>query len=434
MIDGRWRSAIDPAYWAREYLGFTLDPWQEQVLQSPGKRKVFNCARQSGKSTVAAIKALHRAIFYEGSLIILLSPSQRQSAELFRKVTELIDLLPRGSFPDLTEDNRLSLTMSNGSRIVSLPSNERTIRGYSAVDLAIEDEAAAVPDDIHKAVRPMLAVSNGEYCQLSTPRGKSGHFWEAWNNPEWEKVTFTAADNPRITPEFLAGEKRDLGSRMYAQEYECVFVEDQEGGLIKREWFKLVDDYPVLARRVRFWDQAATEEGNGNDPDYTAGVLMCEKDGQFWIIDCRRGRYSPKGNKDLIGQTAALDEVRTYVRMEEEGGSSGKNTTDDYARTVLMGYAFKGIRSTGSKYERARPFAAAVEAGNVFIVRGEWDYKGFIDRLCAFPNEKVKDDEVDAAAGAFNELAQTIRTGDEPSVEQTSARSNVPSYGPRSWR
>jgi len=427
VIDTRWRSAIDSAYWAREHLGFSLDPWQTQVLQSPGKRKVFNCARQSGKSTVAAIKALHRAIFYQNSLIILLSPSQRQSSELFRKVTDLFKTLPNEDRPTLVEDNKLSLTMTNGSRIVSLPSNERTIRGYSAVDLVIEDEAAAVPDDIHKAVRPMLAVSNGEYCQLSTPRSKSGHFWDAWNSPEWEKVTFTAADNHRITKEFLDGERQDLGSRIYAQEYECVFVEDQEGGLFKRDWFRLVDDYPKLARRVRFWDKAATEEGKGDDPDYTAGVLMCEKDGQFWIIDCRRGRYSPKGNKDLIGQTASLDEVRTHVRMEEEGGSSGKDTTDDYARTVLVGYAFKGIRSTGSKYERAEPFAAAVEAGNVMIVRGEWDYTGFIDRLCAFPNKKVKDDEVDAAAGAFNELAHSIRAGDEPSIEQASVRS-------RSWR
>lgn len=394
----RWRHAIDPALWAREVLGFQLDPWQVDVLRSPGRRKLFNCARQSGKSTVAAIKALHRALFYPRSLVILLSPSQRQSSELFRKVAELLALLPER--PDLVEDNKLSLTTASGSRIVSLPSNERTIRGYSAVDLVIEDEAAAVPDDIHTAVRPMLAVSNGEYCQLSTPRGKKGHFWEAWSSGEWETVRYTAADNPRISAEFLEAERRELGSRMFAQEYECAFLEEQEGGIFQRQWFKLVDSWPRDARLVRFWDRAATEASAGADPDYTAGCLMAAKGGQFWIVDVRHARLTPKGNEDLIRQTAELDGRLVAVRMEEEGGSAGKDVVDHYARSVLQGYDFRGVRSTGSKVERAAPLSAVAEAGNLFLVRGQWDVQGFIDELCAFPSKEVHDDRVDSASGA----------------------------------
>jgi predicted phage terminase large subunit-like protein len=403
----RW--ALDPAAWAEDNLDFHPDPWQVRVLRSPAKRKVFNCARQSGKSTVAAIKALHRALFYPGALIILLSPSLRQSSELFRKVTDLLDRLPER--PELTEDNKLSLTTATGSRIISLPSNERTIRGYSAVDLVIEDEAAAVPDEIYTAVRPMLAVSNGEYCQLSTPRGKRGHFWEAWSSDEWEKVMITAADNPRISAEFLAAERAALGSRMFAQEYECAFLEEQEGGMFQRQWFAnaLVDDWPRDARTVRYWDRAATEATDGKDPDYTAGCLMAAKDGRYWIIDMQHARLTPKGNEDLIAATAARDGTITAVRMEEEPGSSGKDTIDHYARRVLTGYDFRGVRATGSKSERAAPFSAACEAGNVLIVRGPWDYQGLIDELCAFPRGP-HDDRVDAASGAFSELARRSDT------------------------
>ena len=91
--------------------------------------------------------------------------------------------------------------------------------------------------------------------------------------------------------------------------------------------------------------------------------------------------------------------------MEEEPGSSGKDTIDHYARRVLVGYDFRGVRATGSKVERAAPFSAACEAGNVMIVRGPWDYNDFIDELCAFPRG-LHDDRVDAASGAFNELAR----------------------------
>lgn len=435
MIEAdRWRYAIAPAVWAHERLGYDLDPWQADALNRPSKRVLFNAARQSGKSTVAAIKALHRAMFYPGSLVILLSPSQRQSAELFRKVTDLIALLPPEDRPVLLEDNKLSLTTSDGSRIVSLPSNEKTIRGYSAVSLIIEDEAAAVPDEIYTAVRPMLAVSNGAILMLSTPRGRKGHFYDAWVAEGWERYSISASDNPRISREFLEDERRALGSRMFAQEYLCEFVEDMEGGMFQRSWFanSLVDAAPEgpLAG-VRFWDMAATEAQVGKDPDWTAGVRMVMQDGRFWIVDVVHVQLTPLGNENTVKATAALDGRLFAQRMEEEGGSSGKSVVDHYQRQVLLGYNFKGIRSTGSKVERAKAFSAACEAGNVLIVRGLWDYHGFIDRLCAFPMKGVHDDEVDAAAGAFNELAAS-GSGPDATIEQAVVtRSSIPSFGRR---
>lgn len=424
--------ALDPVAWAHTYVDFELDQWQRAVLRSDTKRKIYNCGRQSGKSTVAAIKALHRAIYRPGSLILLVSPSQRQSSELFRKVQDLYDALDKR--PRLAEDNKLSLATGPGSRVVSLPSSEHTIRCYSSVDLVIEDEAAYVPDEIHVAVRPMLAVSDGEYDMLSTPRGKKGHFWQAWVSGEWERVTFTAEDNPRISPEFLAAERAALGSRLYAQEYLCEFLEDQEGGLFQRRWFAeaLVDDWPRDASIVRYWDRAATEAAPGTDPDYTAGCLMASKGGQYWVVDMRHARLTPKGNEDLIAATARRDGPRTSIRMEEEPGSSGKDTIDHYARHVLIGYDFRGIRSSGSKAERAAPFSAACEAGNVYLVRGSWDREGFIDELCAFPFG-THDDRVDAASGAFAELARTAR-GDDIPIEHAFVPAAIPSFSGSRWR
>ncbi len=123
------RLAGDRVAFARERLGFQPDPWQEQVLCSHGRRSLLNCCRQSGKSTTTAILALHQSLYGSGSLTLLISPSLRQSSELFKKVTDLLALLPVR--PALTEDNRLSLRLKNGSRIVSLPSKEATVKGFS---------------------------------------------------------------------------------------------------------------------------------------------------------------------------------------------------------------------------------------------------------------------------------------------------------------
>ena len=169
--------------------------------------------------------ALHRALFYPASLVLLVSPSLRQSGELFRKVQEALKRLDEQ--PELTEDNRLSMTLTNKSRIVSLPGKEATVRGYSGADLIVEDEAARVVDELYFSVRPMLAVSGGRLILMSTPFGKRGHFFEEWTNggESWERIMITAHDCPRISPEFLEEERQALGDWWFRQEYLCEFVE-----------------------------------------------------------------------------------------------------------------------------------------------------------------------------------------------------------------
>lgn len=215
----------DPVYFAREKLGFQPDDWQDRVLQSQSRRLLLNCSRQSGKSTITAVMALHTALYTPKALVLLVSPSQRQSSELFRKVGDFLTMLPVR--PALVEDNKLSLQLRNASRIVSLPSKEETIRGFSGASLIIEDEAARVTDELFYALRPMLAVSNGRHILMSTPWGRRGHFFEAWKNggPEWERVCVPATDCPRIPAEFLAEEQRSMPKLWFDAEYNCLFTE-----------------------------------------------------------------------------------------------------------------------------------------------------------------------------------------------------------------
>jgi hypothetical protein len=225
--------ALDPVRFA-EMLQVEADPWQQTALRWKGKKLLMCCSRQAGKSTISAILALHRILFVPGSLVLLVSPSQRQSSELFKKVSEFIKLLPVQL--EKIEDNKLSVQLKSGSRVVSLPSTEATIRGYSGASLIIVDEAARLPDHIFFSISPMVAVSQGQMILLSTPAGKRGFFHDAYisEGNEWEKITVTADQCPRISAEFLEKERTQIGDFYFRQEYLCEFLEP-EGSLFTLE-------------------------------------------------------------------------------------------------------------------------------------------------------------------------------------------------------
>src|SRR5262249_26881853 len=154
--------------------------------------------------------------------------------ELFRKV---IESYRRLDCPvEAARELALSVELVNGSRIVTLPGDQSTVRGFSGVSTVIVDEAAQAADGLFPAVLPMLGVSRGRLLLLTTPFGKRGFFYEAWESgdPAWERIWARASDCPRIDRAFLDEQRRLLGPRYYAQEYESEFV-DAEGQLFSTE-------------------------------------------------------------------------------------------------------------------------------------------------------------------------------------------------------
>jgi len=213
-------SALDVARRA----GIQPDGWQANLLRSDARQVIMLCSRQAGKSTATAILAAHQAAFTPGSLTLIVSPSLRQSSELYLKVRNALDAIG-DVLPPHEQENATTLRLANGSRVVSLPGSEKTIRGFSAPDLVIEDESARVDDDTHQSLRPMLAVGRGRLVLLSSAFGRRGHFYETWQNagPDWLRVKVTAHDVPRIDPAWLERERMAIGTWFWEQEYMCVF-------------------------------------------------------------------------------------------------------------------------------------------------------------------------------------------------------------------
>jgi hypothetical protein len=210
-----------------EKLGIVPDEWQENFLQSSADRVLLNCSRQSGKSTMSAVIALHRALYHPGSLVLCLAPALRQSQELFGKIAGFYRDLGRPVAPQ--GERKLSLELENDSRIITLPGSEKTIRGFSGASLLLVDEASRVDDGLYYAIRPMLAVSGGSLMMLSTPYGKRGVFYEEWiGGAGWERYEVPASQCPRISEAFLEEERQALPPWVYRQEYECSFEETED--------------------------------------------------------------------------------------------------------------------------------------------------------------------------------------------------------------
>lgn len=252
--------AFEPVRFAREALDFHPDPWQARLLNSTTKKIIVNVARQQGKSETASIKALHRAVFWPKSLILIVAPALPQALELRLKIGENLRRI-KGLRAATVTDNKRELEFDNGSRIIIVAADQDTVRSYTA-HMIIEDEAAIVPDAIYEAMEPMILTTNGQHILLSTPKGmRKHHFPDIWHNAKsiqedphgWDKYEVACWSNPRVPRakyEAIREEKELLGRAWwFHQEYECSFVAAASG--LVYPYDKTKNSCPALPRPDR---------------------------------------------------------------------------------------------------------------------------------------------------------------------------------------
>ena len=174
------------------------------------------------------------------------------------------------------------------------------------------------------------------------------------------------------------------------------------GGLFNREWFKFLPVEPNDAIWCRGWDLAAS---TNHTSAFTAGVKIGKtSDGKLVIADVRRNRLSGNGVRDLIKTTAAVDNCRQSI--PQDPGQAGKAQVLQFSED-LQGYDVRFSPESGDKVTRAMPISAQAEAGNVYLVEGEWN-NAFVDECATFPNGKFKD-QVDALSRAYSELMKLTK-------------------------
>jgi predicted phage terminase large subunit-like protein len=392
----------DPVTFARQ-LNIEPDPWQRDLLVSKDEHVILNCSRQSGKSTTVAILALHHALLNPGALILILSPSQRQSGELLRKVVGSYRELGRRG--DRHSDSATTLELKNGSRIVALPGSDSTIRGYSDPALVLIDEAALVSEELYHSVRPMLAVSRGRLILLSTPHGKHGIFWHVWEHePNWTRVKVTAYQCPRISKEFLEQERRAIGEWSFAQEYGCAFQQDNDA-VFKEGWIRYYDPeaLPPMDTIIQSWDTAQTKSATS---DYVVGQVWGRKGADFYLLDQVRARLdfdeTVQAIKDL--STKWPDSTAKLVEAQTLGAALSSHLKHQVPGLIP-------ITVRGSKELRALNCVPVWQSANVYLPTPDGGGYGwvsdYVQELIGFPSAE-HDDQVDATTQALNQLRGTL--------------------------
>lgn len=358
---------------------------------------------------------------------------------------------------------RLGAVFNEQKRFWSFPSGARIYFGHcenqndvhqyigAAFQFVGFDELTTFTEYQYNYLQTRIRSAQGVPCRLraTTNPGGPGHDWVfrrfgAWLDPEspvkgkpGEILYFKREDDveqvvPKNTPGALSRTfiPSKLSDNPYLAKdglYEASLrqmdlvtrerylngnwlIKPAEGAYFKSHYFEIVDAAPAEGRMVRYWDLAASEAKRGTDPDWTVGIKMSRAaNGLFYVHDMRRVRTTALGIEALIKQTAELDGVNCQIHLPQDPGQAGKSQVA-YLINKLAGFNVRSSRESGDKVTRCLPVSAQAEAGNVKIVRGEWNKK-FLEELEQFP-EGSHDDVVDSLSGAFSAvLNMRVPTG-----------------------
>ena len=259
------QTKTDPTLFAALFLTdqrtkkeFRPFPYQDIIINDPSPRIVLCIARQSGKSTIAAIKALHHAFYNENSTVIVISKTKPQALEFIHRIKDFKRTSTLGNIWRMTEmtgkESKAEITIRNNngktnSRIISIPATDAA-RGYTA-DLVICDELAFWENGdyiYNQVVEPMTQFSKGKILVLSTPNGKQGIFWNLFNNPHYSRYQFDWKVCPVNTQEEMDRKRISMTRMQYEAEYEAKFSAPQNAYFNYDEIHKCVDEKIVLGQ------------------------------------------------------------------------------------------------------------------------------------------------------------------------------------------
>jgi len=204
-----------------------LYPYQKEFLRCRSKRIVGIYGRQSGKTTVAALKAIHFIYTRSNVTVLIVSKGLRQSMIMFQVISNFIlgNPILRKSVARYTHTQ---IQLKNGSRVIALPcsSDGANLRGFTA-HMVIADEAAFMPETvITNVIMPMLATTDGTLILLSTPWGRNHIFYRCCMNPKYWVQHIPSTMCPKISKEYLEEQRRELGELRFNIEYMAQFIED----------------------------------------------------------------------------------------------------------------------------------------------------------------------------------------------------------------
>lgn len=392
------------------YVRPALYPEQEAALFHDERYGIVEASTKAGK-TVGCLIWLHEQAALHGSPgrnFWWVAPAYPQAKIAFRRLKRY---LPRGSFR--ANEAEVTITLRNGA-VIWFKSGDNPDSLYGEdVWAAVVDEATRVKAESWHALRSTLTATQGPVRIIGNVKGRKNWAYKLARTAESGRPgyrhakldAYVAAKYPQVTGvtlEEIADAEAVLPPDVFKELY---LAEPAEEGT---EFFdvdkaKVVADYPRHARLCRGWDFAASEQ---KQSDYTAGVKMAYDGTTYYVVDVVRKRVGPQGVTDLVEATALADGPLCTQLLEEEKGASGKIMAAGFTRQLagLETGNVKPMATSGSKIARAFHYASSWNADRVVLVDGNWNGL-FLAEHADFPYDGDFDDQVDAAAHAFNHLS-----------------------------
>lgn len=440
-----WLQPTAPAEWVWTW------PWQLRVQAILGRITAGECRRsmltvpiRHGKTELVTVRyAVYRLERDPATRIIVGAHGQDLANELSRKIRRIA--LARGV--ELATDSRRmddwQTVAGGGVRAVGVGGS---VVGRGANLILIDDPVKSreeaeseayrhrvwewYRDDLWTRQEPGAAINltMSRYHEddlagrlLQAAEG-DGDQWETIHLPALAEVNDPLGRQPgeALCPERFDEEALAQAQNVLGRSFQALYQgrPQAHGG----DFFRVLqfayceaEEVPSGLRAVRAWDQAATSAGG----DYSAGVKMGGPgpDGRFYVLDVRRGQWGTDDRDRQIRTTAESDGGGVRVRGAQDPGSAGVDAAKAFTR-LLAGFSVTTERASGPKETRADPYSSQVNAGNVVLVRGPWN-SSYRDELAHFPYGK-HDDQVDASADAFAELA-AVSHGRGREVARTNA-------------
>lgn len=405
----------------------------QRVVDGDCKRLIINCPPRYSKTDLAVVNFIPWALgkfpdaefihtSYSGTLAL-------QNAAAARDIVQMDEYLYLFPHVQLRTDSAAKgdwRTTAGG--VVYATGAGGTITGFGAGKMREGFGGAIIIDDPHKAdeVRSDTMRKNvidGFKNTLESRKNSpdtpiilimqrlhesdlAGFLLSGGNGEQWEHVSF-----PAIQPDGKAlwPAKHNIDTlRVMQRSSPYVFAGQYQqepappqGGEFKPDTMQIVDAVPAGTRMVRGWDLAGTDA----DGDYTAGALLGQMpDGRYIIAGMKRDQLGPEGVEALIKATATEDSKGVTICIPQDPGQAGKAQVRALTR-MLSGYTTTSKPVSGDKVQRARPFAAQVNVGNVVMLRGDWN-EALKTEMRLFPNGN-HDDQIDGLSTAFDELTGT---------------------------
>lgn len=394
-------------------------------------RLIINVPPRSGKTEFAVInfKAWSGGLFPDSEFIHASYSKRLAAANTYRVRALMQDDNYKQIFPwvRLQDDSKAKDEFrTDQGGVFYATGSDGTITGYGAGKMREGFGGAIIIDDPHKAGEATSDVQRQnviDWFQMTMESRKnrpdtpiivimqrlheddlSGFLLSGGNGEDWDHIKIPALNDdgssfwPQQFPVDVLNRQEEASRYVFAGQYMQEPV-PRGGAMFKRDWFEIVPAAPANCTWVRGWDLAGSDD---RDSAYTVAVKMGRaKDGRYFIADIARDQVTGAGVERMLRNVASQDGTSVKGSIPQDPGSAGKSWAQHLVKQVA-GYPYRFSPETGDKVTRAEGLAAQAEAGNVLLVRGEWN-KAFIDEATVFPVGKWKD-QVDAASRAFSQL------------------------------